>query len=165
MIKLLKESVVHQDTDAIVNAANKYLRCGGGVCGAIFQNAGYGLQEECDTLHGCKTGDVKITKGYDLKAKFIFHAVGPEYSHCKEDELLLANCYKRCMDLVRDNNLKSISFCCISTGIFGYPLYEASKIAINTVKKWLEENDYDVEVRFCCFKDDEYQTYKKLLEE
>lgn len=165
MIKVVKESVVFQDTDAIVNAANSDLLEGGGVCGAIFRNAGGGLQEECDSLHGCKTGDAKITKGYKLKAKYIIHAVGPVYSHSKEDKRLLSNCYRRCMDLVKENNLKSISFCCISTGIYGYPLYDASKIAVNTVKEWLVENDYEVEVRFCCFKDIEYETYKKIMEE
>lgn len=165
MIKVLKESVVYQNTDAIVNAANSNLREGEGVCGAIFKNAGNGLQEECDSLHGCKTGDAKITKGYNLKAKYIIHAVGPIYSHTKEDERLLSNCYRRCMDLVKENNLKSISFCCISTGIYGYPLHDASKIAVNTVKKWLDENSYEVEVRFCCFKDIEYKIYKEITED
>lgn len=165
MIKVLKESVVYQDSDAIVNAANSSLLGGGGVDGAIHNAAGPNLLEECQKLHGCKTGGAKITHGYNLKAKYIIHTVGPIYSNADEDEDNLKSCYINCLNIAKAYCLKSISFCGISTGVYGYPLKDATRIAIKTVKEWLDYNKYDIEVRFCCFKDIEYQTYIDFLEE
>lgn len=162
-MEIIKGSVVEQDTDAIVNAANGTLLGGGGVDGAIHRAAGPGLLNECRTLGGCNTGDARITKGYQLKAKYVIHAVGPVYYGKPEDSVLLSSCYQRCMDLAFEKKCKSISFCGISTGIYGYPLSEAAPIAMNTVKKWFENHpDADIDVRFCCFTEKEYEIYSSL---
>lgn len=165
MIKVVNESVVYQDSDAIVNAANSSLLGGGGVDGAIHRAAGPDLLIECQKLCGCKTGDAKITNGYNLKAKYIIHTVGPIYSNSDRDKEDLKNCYINCLNIAKAYCLKSISFCGISTGVYGYPLKDATKIAIKTVKDWLDYNKYDIEVRFCCFNDNEYQTYTELMED
>lgn len=161
MIRVLNESVVFQDADAIVNAANSSLLGGGGVDGAIHDAAGPKLLEECKTLNGCKPGDAKYTKGYNLKAKYIIHTVGPIYSGNKQDEIILRNCYINCLKIAKELKLNSIAFCCISTGVYGYPLLDASKIAVEACKEWLIDND--IEIRFCCYKQEEYDVYKKLL--
>ena len=153
------------NTDAIVNAANCSLLGGGGVDGAIHRAAGRELLEECRALGGCKTGDAKITKGYNLKAKYVIHAVGSVYSGRPEDAVLLASCYKKGMDLALENKCRSIAFCGISTGVYGYPLEEAAKISAKTVKDWLEQHpDFAIKVYFCCFTEKEYETYNKITE-
>lgn len=165
MIHIIKGSVVNQNTDAIVNAANKTLLGGGGVDGAIHSAAGSQLLAECRTLGGCETGSAKITKGYNLKAKYVIHAVGPVYHEKADDEAKLASCYTTSMNLASEYKCKSISFCGISTGIYGYPLEEAVQIAMNTVSKWLSDHpEYDIDVYFCCFTDCEYETYMKMEE-
>lgn len=160
-IKVIKASVVDQSTDAIVNAAKNSLRGGGGVDGAIHSAAGPELLKECITLGGCKTGSAKITKGYNLKAKYVIHTVGPIYSGVPEDAVLLASCYTSCMDLALEHGCKSISFCSISTGVYGYPIEEASKVSTKAVNEWFAAHpDADIEVYFCCFRDSEYNAYK-----
>ncbi len=139
-------------TDAIVNAANSSLLGGGGVDGAIHRAAGPELVAECRTLHGCRTGEAKITKGYKLPAKHVIHTVGPIYSGSRKDPVLLANCYRNSMDLAKENDLHSIAFSAISTGVYGYPLEEATAIAVKTVTEWLDAHpDYDMQVIFSCF--------------
>lgn len=163
MISIVKGSVVEQETDAIVNAANCSLLGGGGVDGAIHRAAGPQLLEECRTLGGCETGSAKITKGYNLKAKYVIHAVGPVYHGRPKDAELLYSCYTTSMDLALEHKCKSISFCCISTGVYGYPLAEASRIAVTAVEKWFEEHaDASIQVFFCCFTDREFETYKRI---
>ena len=163
-IDIVRGSVVEMATDAIVNAANNSLLGGGGVDGAIHAAAGPHLLEECYDLGGCETGDAKITKGYNLKAKHIIHTVGPVYSGTERDAKLLSSCYRRCMELAYEHKLHSISFCCISTGVYGYPLQEASEIAVKTVKEWLSvHSDAEIEVYFCCFNDREFAVYNSLL--
>ncbi len=159
-IEIIRKSVVEMDTDAIVNAANCSLLGGGGVDGAIHRAAGKGLLEECKTLGGCKTGDAKITKGYNLKTKYVIHAVGPVYSGRPQDAILLASCYTKSMDLALEKNCHSIAFCGISTGVYGYPIEEAVGISTKTVNNWLEQHpDVEIKVYFCCFTDREYKAY------
>lgn len=164
-IHVVQGSVVDMPTDAIVNAANSSLLGGGGVDGAIHSAAGPELYKECLTLGGCETGQAKITKGYRLKAKYVIHTVGPVYCGREKDALLLASCYKNSMDLALEHDLKSISFCCISTGVYGYPLREASEIAISTVNSWLNSHpEAGIDVYFCCFSPREYAVYTELME-
>ena len=150
--------------DCIVNAANKTLLGGGGVDGAIHRAAGPELLKECRTLKGCETGQAKITKGYNLKAKYVIHTVGPIYSGKEQDKTLLSNCYKNSLDLAKRNNIKSIAFPAISTGVYAYPIEKATAIAVKTVKEWIKNNaDYDIEIIFCCFDEATYIPYKKEL--
>lgn len=148
------------DCDAIVNAANKTLLGGGGVDGAIHRAAGRELLAECRTLGGCNTGEAKITKGYKLKAKYVIHTVGPIYSGKSSDAADLANCYKNSLDLARKHDIHSIAFPAISTGVYHYPLEEATRIALTTIDNWLKANaDYDIEVIFSCFDKRTYSVY------
>ncbi len=163
-ITIIHGSVVNMHVDAIVNAANESLLGGGGVDGAIHQAAGVELLKECISLHGCKTGQAKITKAYNIRnAKFIIHTVGPIYEGKKEDAKILASCYINSLNIAYENGLKSIAFPGISTGIYGYPLEEAASISLKAVSNWLENKNYDIKVYFCCFKEQEYQTYLKLI--
>ena len=148
--------------DAIVNAANRSLLGGGGVDGAIHRAAGPELLEECRTLGGCRTGETKITKGYRLPAKYIIHTVGPIYSGSPEDAVLLANFYRNSLTLARKNHIRTIAFPAISTGVYGYPVREATKVAVDTVKKWLEDNSYyPMEVTFCCYDERTRKVYEE----
>ena len=138
------------DCDCIVNAANKSLLGGGGVDGAIHRAAGPDLLKECRTLHGCETGEAKITKGYRLKSRYVIHTVGPVYSGRDRDRQDLANCYWNSLELARKYDLHSIAFSAISTGVYGYPPEEAVPIAADTVKKWLKEHtDYEIKIIMC----------------
>lgn len=125
--------------DAIVNAANKYLEPGGGVCGAIFKAAGSGLEEECRLLGGCQTGEAKATKAYRLKNKYIIHTVGPRAWEENRAELL-ANCYRNCLKLADELGLESIAFPSISTGIYGYPLEEAAEVCASVICAYKPKN-------------------------
>ena len=150
-IKIIQGDITKLTCDAIVNAANKSLLGGGGVDGAIHSTAGPKLLEECRGLGGCHTGEAKITAGYDLPAKYVIHTAGPVYSGKEKDAELLASCYRNSLDLGKKNLLKSIAFCAISTGVYGYPIKEATEIALTTVAEWLKQNpDYDLEIIFCC---------------
>lgn len=155
--------ITRLQVDAIVNAANSSLLGGGGVDGAIHRAAGPELVEACRKLHGCKTGDAKATPGFRLPAKWVFHAVGPVWnggSH-GEDELL-AGCYRKCMQLARDHQAKSIAFPAISTGIYRFPPERAAKIAIQTVQEDIEGSQVE-EVQFVCFGEETRNIYDQLL--
>ena len=152
------------DCDCIVNAANRSLLGGGGVDGAIHRAAGPELLAECRTLHGCRTGEAKITKGYRLKAKYIIHTVGPIYSGTAEDAAQLADCYRNSLNLAKEHDVHSIAFPAISTGVYGYPLEDATEIAAKTVAQWLEDHaDYAMQVIFCCFDARTERVYQARL--
>ena len=151
-IQVVQGDITKLDCDGIVNAANRSLLGGGGVDGAIHRAAGPELLAECRTLHGCRTGEAKITKGYRLKAKYIIHTVGPIYSGTAEDAAQLADCYRNSLDLAKEHDVHSIAFPAISTGVYGYPLEDATEITVKTVAQWLEDHaDYAMQVIFCCF--------------
>ena len=161
-IKIVKGSVVYAKTDAIVNAANSSLLGGGGVDGAIHAAAGEELFKECLKLNGCKTGEAKITKAYNIKnAKYIIHTVGPIYGLDSRPEKLLESCYINCLELAKANGCKSIAFCGISVGVYSYPLQESTKIDLSTTKKWLKDNEMDV--YFYCFTQHEFDVYTQIF--
>ena len=162
---VIKGDITKLNVDAIVNAANHSLLGGGGVDGAIHRAAGRELYEECKTLGGCNTGDAKITKGYKLPAKYVIHTVGPIYGREGGNEAdLLANCYKNSLTLAVAHNVRTIAFPSISTGAYGYLIETASKIAVTTVKNFLDEkNGYVEKVYFVTFSDTDFKIYQNLL--
>ena len=163
-LELVQGDITHQDTDAIVNAANTSLLGGGGVDGAIHRAAGPELLAECRTLGGCPTGDAKITHGYRLKARHIIHTVGPVYRGSPRDAELLASCYQRSLHLAALNHLRSIAFPSISTGVYGYPVDEAAPIALGVVVEFLNTLTSIELVRFVLFDRLTFQAYKLALE-
>ena len=162
-LELTVGDITKQKTDAIVNAANKQLAPGGGVAGAIHRAAGSELWEECKKLGGCETGEAKITKGYKL-APYVIHTVGPVYSGSPEDPEKLASCYRESLRLARENNIKSISFPALSTGYFGYPMEEATKIALKTSTDELKKSQEIELVRFVLYDSKALEVYEKVLE-
>ena len=154
-IKIIKGDITKLSCDAIVNAANSSLLGGGGVDGAIHYAAGPELLAECRTLHGCRTGEAKITKGYKLPSHFVIHTVGPIYYEHKleEAEALLTACYENSLKLAKERGLKTIAFPLISAGVYGYPQREAIKVAIETMKLHQEEFE---EITLVLFGDREY---------
>ena len=161
IIEIVKADITKLNVDAIVNAANSSLLGGGGVDGAIHRAAGPKLLEECKKLNGCKTGEAKITKGYNLQSKFVIHTVGPIWNggNYNEDELL-TNCYLNSLKLAVENKIKTIAFPAISTGVYSFPLERAAQIAIKTVKKFIQSDKSIEKIIFVCFDDRTYQTYK-----
>lgn len=162
-IEVVQGDITRMDVDIVVNAANKTLLGGGGVDGAIHRRAGKELLEECRTLGGCRTGEAKMTNGYNMRCSKIIHTVGPVYHGGNNGEAeLLKNCYFNSMMLAEEyrftNELGSISiaFPCISTGVYEYPKKEACKIAVETIK---EINNSKIKVFFVCFEEDQYQLY------
>ena len=163
-IKAVKADITKLQTDAIVNAANNTLLGGGGVDGAIHRAAGPQLLAECRTLNGCETGQAKITKGFNLPAKYVIHTVGPVWSGGEQGEpQLLADAYRNSLKLAEEHNLKSIAFPAISTGVYGYPKEEAAHIAIDTIREFLKE--YDMEVVLTAFSDGDLKRYERILQQ
>lgn len=163
-IKVVIGDITRLNVDAIVNAANNSLLGGGGVDGAIHRAAGKELLEECRTLGGCRTGESKMTDAYKLPCKKIIHTVGPVWHGGNNNEaMLLASCYDTAMTLAENNNLSSIAFPCISTGVYNYPHEEAAKIALNTILKHVESGKFQGEVILCCFLKEDAEIYERLL--
>jgi O-acetyl-ADP-ribose deacetylase (regulator of RNase III) len=163
-LELIQGDITHQDTDAIVNAANTSLLGGGGVDGAIHRAAGPELLAECRSLGGCPTGDAKITQGYRLKSRHIIHTVGPVYRGSPHDAELLASCYQRSLHLAALNHLRSVAFPSISTGAYGYPVDEAAPIALGVVVEFLNTPTSIELVRFVLFDRLTFQAYERALE-
>ncbi|XP_050981162.1 ADP-ribose glycohydrolase MACROD2 isoform X4 [Labeo rohita] len=162
-VSLYKGDITILEVDAIVNAANSSLLGGGGVDGCIHRAAGHLLYEECHSLNGCDTGKAKITCGYDLPAKYVIHTVGPiargNVGQTQKDDL--EACYKNSLKLMKDNNLRSVAFPCISTGIYGFPNDPAAEIALETVRQWILDNQDEIDrVIFCVFLETDYDIYK-----
>lgn len=165
-IELVRGDITQQETDAIVNAANESLLGGGGVDGAIHRAAGPELLAECRTLGGCATGDAKITRGYRLKARHVIHTVGPIYRDGKHNEpQLLASAYRRSLELARENNLASIAFPAISTGIYGYPRDKAAQIALRTIVEFLKTHAAPKLVRMVLFDAEALNVHERVLQE
>ena len=161
IIELVEGNIVDQDVDAIVNAANSALSGGGGVDGAIHRAAGPELLAECRTLGRCPTGEARITKGYRLKARHVIHAVGPVYQRRPQDADLLASAYRSSLELASQHSLKTIAFPAISTGIYGYPLAEATAIAVRTVREADRAGGRLRSVIFACFGPEVAKAYRE----
>ena len=163
-IEVIQGDITKQKVDAIVNAANNSLLGGAGVDGAIHRAAGSLLLKECRTLNGCATGDAKITKGYNLPAKYVIHTVGPIWrgGDSKEDEFLAA-CYRRCLEVAKENSIRTIAFPSISTGAYRFPIDRASKIAIREIKNFLETDESIEKVTVVCFNNEVYTHYKSNI--
>ena len=155
-IQLIQADITTLEVDALVNAANESLLGGGGVDGAIHRAAGPELLEECRTLGGCSTGQAKITNGYNLKAKFVIHTVGPVWRDGTNGEpQLLTSCYRSCLQLAVENQIQTIAFPSISTGVYGYPIQQASQIAVREVRDFLVKNSLINQVSIVCFSSDD----------
>ena len=165
-IFIIKGDITLQNVDAIVNAANRTLLGGGGVDGAIHDAAGEELLAECRTLNGCETGEAKITKGYNLPAKYVIHTVGPIWRGGNNNEKqLLASCYKNCLKLASENNLRTIAFPSISTGAYRFPPEPAAEIALTEIIRFLKSNSTIEKVFVVCFSEDSFKICKAKYEE
>lgn len=162
-IEILKGDITKLKVDAIVNAANRTLLGGGGVDGAIHRAAGKKLLKECRTLNGCETGQSKITKGYNLPAKYVIHTVGPVwYGGDKSESVLLKSCYITVLTLAKENNIKTIAFPAISCGVYHFPIDKACRIAYDTVTEFINKYNCFEKVIFIDINDSIIEVYKKI---
>jgi O-acetyl-ADP-ribose deacetylase (regulator of RNase III) len=163
-IDLVDTDITTLALDAIVNAANNSLLGGGGVDGAIHRAAGPGLLEECRQLHGCPTGEARITKGYGLPARFVIHTVGPVWQDGRSgEEELLADCYRSCFRLAAERGLRTLAFPAISTGVYGFPKKKAAAIAVRQTRLALAANSSLERVVFVCFNGETREAYEEAL--
>lgn len=164
-IEVVQGDITTMEVDAIVNAANETLLGGGGVDGAIHRAAGPRLLEECRQIGGCPTGQARITRGYDLRAKYVIHTVGPIWQGGERNEPeLLASCYRSSLALASENGIRSIAFPAISCGVYGYPLNAAARIALAEVTAYLEDHEMPGQVRLVCFDDRTLSAYSQATE-
>lgn len=164
-IEVVQGDITKESVDAIVNAANSGLRGGGGVDGAIHRAGGPAIMDECRKLGGCDTGGAKITTGGKLSAKYVIHAVGPVYRDGKHGEPeLLASCYRRSLEVAAENGARTVAFPAISCGVYGYPIPEAARIAVDTVSAFLNGHDSIDTVRFVLFTNDVLEAFQNALE-
>ena len=165
MLRIILGDITKEAADAIVNAANTSLLGGGGVDDAIHRAAGPELLVECLMLHGCKTGQAKITKGYRLPSKYVIHTPGPVWTGGRKDEeQLLQSCYENCLKLAAENGCRSVAFPSISTGVYRFPLKKASGIAVRTILEFLKIH-LDMEIRMVCFDMETLGYYERALQE
>jgi len=161
----IKQSdITKLEVDAIVNAANSSLLGGGGVDGAIHRAAGPELLAECRTVGGCPTGEARITKGYNLRATYVIHTVGPVYGKSGNSAELLKQCYENSMKIAIDKHVRTIAFPAISCGVYGYPIQEACEIALSTTIPLLKQHDSFKELIFILFSDSDAKVYKDRLQ-
>lgn len=166
VLELVEGDITQQDTEAIVNAANEKLKVGGGVDGAINRAGGPRIQEEARKIGYCPTGKAVITTGGNLKAKYVIHAVGPIYVDGKHGEPeLLASAYRESLKLASEKGIRSLAFPSLSTGVYGYPMEEAARIALTTVREYLQEHPEIELVRFVLFGRAAFETFKNVLQE
>ena len=162
---LTRGDITRLDVDAIVNAANTSLLGGGGVDGAIHRAAGPQLLAECRLLGGCETGDAKLTRGYNLPARHVIHTVGPVWSGgSQHEDEKLASCYRRSLEIAAHNGFSSVAFPSISTGVYGFPISRAAKIAIKEVSAFLAEHDLPAVVTLVTFSSGDEEVYRQALE-
>lgn len=165
-IEIIQGDITKVKADAIVNAANQTLLGGGGVDGAIHRAAGPQLKEACRVLNGCETGNAKITPGFNLAALYVIHTVGPVWNHnTSGEDQLLASCYKRSLELAAENEVKSIAFPSISTGVYRFPLARACKIAVETVVDFLHKHNLPEMVYFVMFSQSDFEQMKRTFSE
>jgi O-acetyl-ADP-ribose deacetylase (regulator of RNase III) len=162
-LEVRQGDITKLEVDAIVNAANKSLLGGGGVDGAIHRAAGPELLAECRTVGGCPTGEARITRGYNLPARCVIHTVGPVYSGKPQDSRLLTNCYENSLQLAVENQVASIAFPAISCGVYGYPIGDACKIAVDTTCNFLKSHPELEKVIFILFSDSDREVYSRYL--
>lgn len=164
-LEVIRGDITRQETDAVVNAANKALAPGGGVAGAIHRAAGEELWQECRQLGGCETGGAKITGGHQLPASYIIHTVGPVYGEDEPADELLARCYRESLKRAEEHNLTSVAFPALSTGAFGYPLEESAPIAVATLMEGLEEAESVSLVRLVLFGQRDLEAHARVAED
>jgi len=162
-IRIVEGNIALLKVEAVVNAANKQLKLGSGVAGAIRVHGGPSIQEECDRLAPIEVGEAVITGGGQLEAKFVIHAVGPVYGE-GDEEAKLAQATSRCLSLARDKKIRSVAMPAISTGVYGFPLRECSRIMLSVAQQFLKESEYPEEVVFCLYGKEAYSIFKKTLD-